>query len=91
MSLWGPQHRRFVLATDGLWDVMSAREVAELVRRERHAATAASMIANQAFQRRMSYPRKDDITVIVVDVNYHNCPIPPTMLSQCVSHSCVIA
>ncbi len=64
------EYTRFVLASDGLFDVLPSREVAKFVSRHANPKVAASKLAAYAKQKRFHVGVcQDDITVIVVDVN----------------------
>lgn len=63
---------RFIVATDGLWDVMSSSSAAALVQQCESPLEAASKLAENARRRWVTKSRQDDITVIVVDL------LPPT-------------
>lgn len=61
---------RFVMASDGVWDVMESDAVAKFVRKYKDPKLAASKLAAYAKNKRVYkglYP--DDISVVVVDVN----------------------
>jgi len=61
---------RCVLATDGLWDVISVQKVAIVINRYDDPQLAADALAEKAFKRRTEKGiRLDDITVTVVDIN----------------------
>jgi hypothetical protein len=65
-------HVRFVLGTDGLWDVVSIDDVRRigLQSRFKDPRLLASHLAEKAVRRRLrARMRMDDISVIVVDVN----------------------
>jgi len=63
-------YARFILASDGLWDVVSSKEVGRLVRSTRDPQRASTKLATAAKTRRLNQGRSmDDITVIVVDAN----------------------
>ena len=65
-------HARFVLASDGFWDVVSIETVrlTALAKSFKSAKNLANMLANKAVRRReRAGLRQDDITVMVVDVN----------------------
>eukprot|EP01041_Mallomonas_annulata_P010065 gene10065-20976_t len=64
------QHARFVLASDGLWDVMDESTAQGVVMSIQDAKLAARKLAQLAWHRRFNQSmRLDDITVLVVDVN----------------------
>jgi serine/threonine protein phosphatase PrpC len=64
---------RFVIASDGLWDVMSSQGAAEFVARMGDVQKAAELLAKKGKQKRQDRAmRMDDISVIVVDVNPQN-------------------
>lgn len=65
-------HARFIIASDGFWDVVSLESVrcSGLTASHRDPRVLASMLAEKALRRRTKAKmRSDDITVIVVDVN----------------------
>lgn len=77
---------RFVIASDGVWDVLSNAFVKTLVFRYRHPGMVASKIAEAALlQRNIRHMRVDDISVIVIDVNDY---LFPSSFSNC---GCAIA
>lgn len=64
------EHARFVLASDGLWDVYSDEELRTFVMSDRDPNIVAKKLAQMAYQRRLqSHIKIDDITVFVIDVN----------------------
>lgn len=65
-------HARFIMATDGFWDVVSLESVRciGLTGANRDSRVLASALAQKAYRRReRTQMRMDDITVMVVDVN----------------------
>lgn len=65
-------HARFIIASDGFWDVVSLESVrcSGLTASHRDPRVLASMLAEKALRRRTKAKmRSDDITVIVIDVN----------------------
>lgn len=61
---------RFVLASDGVFEVLSAADVTKFVNRIAHPGKAAKNLAVHAKQKRLyGGHAADDITVIVVDMN----------------------
>lgn len=61
---------RFVMASDGVWDVMESEAVAKFIRKYKDPKLAASKLCSYAKNKRVYkglYP--DDISVVVVDVN----------------------
>eukprot|EP00607_Mallomonas_marina_P007995 CAMPEP_0182417266 /NCGR_PEP_ID=MMETSP1167-20130531/1693_1 /TAXON_ID=2988 /ORGANISM="Mallomonas Sp, Strain CCMP3275" /LENGTH=416 /DNA_ID=CAMNT_0024590685 /DNA_START=49 /DNA_END=1296 /DNA_ORIENTATION=- len=63
-------HARFVLASDGLWDVLTVEKVRALVYRHKNVQKVASLLSCRAWSKRRHLSmRPDDITVLVVDVN----------------------
>lgn len=78
------QHARFVLASDGLWDVVSTEEVRQAVFLYEDPQTVAERLANMAFAKRSKKGnRMDDITVLVVDVHPDMCRIDSTPVCTC--------
>eukprot|EP01041_Mallomonas_annulata_P001062 gene1062-2080_t len=64
------QFARFVLASDGFWDVFTNDDTERIALSKRNPQKAALKLAQMAFHRRMNHGmRFDDITVMVVDVN----------------------
>lgn len=55
---------RLVLASDGLWDLMTPDKAAKVVRRMANEDAAAALVATAAADRRIS----DDVSVVVVDM-----------------------
>ncbi|XP_050372702.1 probable protein phosphatase 2C 33 [Argentina anserina] len=55
-----------VLATDGIWDVLSNKEVVEIVAASPRAAAARALVelANQAWKFKYSYAKVDDCAVV---------------------------
>eukprot|EP01036_Dinobryon_divergens_P028474 gene28474-37424_t len=69
------QHARFVIASDGMWDVIDNETVRRLALlfKHRKPADLALHLARKAVRRRIKFSmRGDDITVLVVDVNPQN-------------------
>lgn len=63
------QRIRCVLATDGLWDVVSLTSIAKVLNRHSAPTMAAKALTEKALKRREDRGlRLDDITVVVVDV-----------------------
>lgn len=76
------QHARFVLASDGLWDVLSVKSVESLIFSVKNPTKVAPNLAELAYRSRIEKNiRMDDITVIIVDLH-------PAMMS---SSPCQIA
>ena len=78
------QHLRFIIATDGLWDVLSTKEAAQMARNVKHFKTAEDcakvllQTAKNEYRYRNWQDKEgrrvefgDDTTVLVIDV-------PPT-------------
>ena len=84
------EYARFILATDGVWDVLTESNVMNIVSGERNPIHAAKQLSRIAFQKRMSTgTRHDDITVCVIDINaQHN--VQESFRSHCLSH-CIIS
>jgi hypothetical protein len=74
------EYRRFVLASDGFWDVVGAEFIQKTAYNKKYAdnSTYASYLAQKAHRyRRKNNMRMDDITVCVVDVNIESrCSLP---------------
>jgi len=85
------QHMRFVLASDGVWDVLSEEAVMGMAMRVKNNVRAAKAIAHDAFHiRATSSLRLDDITVVVVDVNPDQMRSASTAFT-CGSSRCVVS
>mmetsp|Transcript_1998 Transcript_1998/g.2079 ORF Transcript_1998/g.2079 Transcript_1998/m.2079 type:complete len:389 (-) Transcript_1998:494-1660(-) len=79
------QHARFVLASDGMWDVLTVTTVQKLVYRFKNVQKVASLLSKRAWLKRMHLQmRPDDITVIVVDINPQSFQSYPRGISGCV-------
>jgi len=64
------QHARFVLASDGLWDVITIQKTQDTVFSILEASKVAKKLADKALEKRVRQEIKiDDITVIVVDIH----------------------
>lgn len=64
------EYVRFVIGTDGLWDVMSADVVRDVIMNIHDPKKAAHKLTVMAWHRRVGKNiRMDDITVVVVDVS----------------------
>ena len=89
VTLQRGEYGRFILASVGVWDVLSEQDVISLVENERSALRAAKLIARVTFQTRISWgSRGDDISVCVVDVNrLHH----PSLLDDCLTGGCVVS
>lgn len=71
-------HTRFILASDGFWDVVSIETVRSIGMNEknRDPRDLASALAHKAHRRRTrDRTRMDDISVLVVDVNPGNIKV----------------
>ena len=67
---------RLILASDGLWDVLSKDEVGKLLFLEKNPKKAAELLANCARDLRKNFKiRMDDISVVVVDILCSSSPI----------------
>lgn len=81
------EYARIVLASDGLWDVMSTTQVQEVISKIKEPQEAAHTLADLAYQLRIRYRiRKDDITVIVVDI-HPSFVISPVKSGNCLGKS----
>ena len=71
---------RAVLASDGLWDFVSTAEAARLLCSERTAQACADRLIELAVNRskRRFNDLKDDVTVVVVELNPSGAPPPLT-------------
>mmetsp|Transcript_34326 Transcript_34326/g.53545 ORF Transcript_34326/g.53545 Transcript_34326/m.53545 type:complete len:284 (+) Transcript_34326:1089-1940(+) len=65
-----------VLATDGLWDVLSNREVAAIVNRERDAHAASKRLTSEALR----HGSMDNVSALVVDLRpvFQEVPASPS-------------
>lgn len=69
MDVLPGQRIRCVLATDGLWDVVSLASIAKVLNKHQAPTMAAKFLTEKALKRREDRGlRLDDITVVVVDV-----------------------
>ena len=83
------QFVRFVLASDGVWDALNNEAIAQIVFKRTTPDSAAQYIALQAEATRKSLGlRRDDISVIVVDVNPSCRQLYSDALSGC---SCILS
>mmetsp|Transcript_25881 Transcript_25881/g.26096 ORF Transcript_25881/g.26096 Transcript_25881/m.26096 type:complete len:417 (+) Transcript_25881:88-1338(+) len=72
ITIYPNQHARFILASDGLWDVITVERIEEIIRRYPNARKLSSKLSKMAWLERINRcMRMDDITAMVVDVNYH--------------------
>lgn len=81
------EHVRIVLASDGLWDVVSHEEAADLTRRAPTAQAAAQALVDAAKfvyleERGLALPG-DDTTVLVVEINPSRLPFKPVRKQGC--------
>ena len=84
------QHMRIILASDGVWDVLTEDAVISAAIRSKSSVRTAKAIAHEAFHIRATGSlRLDDITVIVVDVNPEQFRSGGTVLT-CEVGNCVI-
>eukprot|EP00597_Dinobryon_sp_UTEXLB2267_P004620 CAMPEP_0170067132 /NCGR_PEP_ID=MMETSP0019_2-20121128/6598_1 /TAXON_ID=98059 /ORGANISM="Dinobryon sp., Strain UTEXLB2267" /LENGTH=778 /DNA_ID=CAMNT_0010274453 /DNA_START=68 /DNA_END=2404 /DNA_ORIENTATION=+ len=75
VTVHATQHARFVIASDGMWDVVDMETVRKeaLYYRHREPRDLAVYLAKKALKRRARQNmQRDDITVLVVDVNPRN-------------------
>jgi serine/threonine protein phosphatase PrpC len=64
------QFARFILASDGVWDVMSTEQIQTTALKFADNDFVAEYIANKAVSERSRRDmRPDDVTVIIVDIN----------------------
>jgi serine/threonine protein phosphatase PrpC len=64
------ERTRIILATDGVWDILGNDDIATYIMKYQDPQNMADCIARHAQeQRRVKQMRRDDITVIVVDIN----------------------
>lgn len=73
------QHSRVVIASDGVWDLLTAADAAALARKAKTPKAAALRIVELANERSLRrFERlKDDTTCVVVDLNPSQLPIAP--------------
>ena len=78
-------HARFVLASDGLWDVLGVEAVQRIAMSVKDPSVAAYKLSRRAWTIRLNESLyMDDITVVVVDV------YPDGFLSQRAECQCAI-
>lgn len=68
-----PAYRSLVLATDGVWDVLSNQEVADIVHEHSSCQQASAAIVHTAVERWNANAlagRRDDITAVVVSFDF---------------------
>jgi len=64
------EYARFVLGSDGVFDVMDSPDIAKFINRIPSPAKAAQKLAAHAKQKRLyAGLTADDITVMIVDIN----------------------
>lgn len=72
LSIPKGQYVRFVLASDGIFEILSTLDVAKFVAKIPNAAKAAAKLSANAKQKRLyGGIAADDITCVVVDINPH--------------------
>lgn len=70
---------RFVLGSDGVWDVMSTSDARKLAYEYSRPEDIAMLLAFESQTRRLTRRmRMDDISVIVVDINHDMLPVNST-------------
>lgn len=73
LTIYPKQHVRFILASDGVWDVLTSETVRQWSLSKQHGETARDLavyLSLKARRRRARLQmRMDDITVTVIDVN----------------------
>jgi len=68
-DVFGGEYVRCVIASDGLWDVVSLSSITKVVNRHSSPELVARALVEKAFKKRESKRlRMDDITVQVIDV-----------------------
>eukprot|EP00966_Prymnesium_polylepis_P332438 7387936-Prymnesium_polylepis.1 len=81
----GPQgHERLVLATDGLWDVVSASQAAAVCRRSTTPQAVADKLLQLAageYKQRGLPGFRDDTTIVVLDLNPSGRPMKEAALT----------
>ena len=86
------RHTRFVLASDGVLDVMEENDIMAICAVRERASAAASEIARRAFDIRVGHGhRLDDISVIVVDIHPELFMGKNGVSSSSQSSTCVIS
>jgi serine/threonine protein phosphatase PrpC len=83
------EYVRFILASDGLWDVMSSDRAVHAVRNMTDTTRAADYLVKKALKiRNHEGMRVDDITCVVIDINPH---FNPVIASSCSNGNCSIS
>ena len=71
LTIHANEFARFIIASDGMWDVVTVETVNEIAESISDPHRLARRLATAAYNQRLNeHIRLDDITVIVVDVNY---------------------
>eukprot|EP01041_Mallomonas_annulata_P008097 gene8097-16615_t len=82
ITIESDRHARFIIASDGIWDVLSVEEVQAYAMQIKNPQKLSYKIALSAWLTRMNRNiRLDDITVQVIDVNYELFSPPNTNCS----------
>jgi uncharacterized protein GlcG (DUF336 family) len=72
----GGEYVRCVLASDGLWDVISIKSITKILNKNSLPEVAARALVEKAFKKRESKNlRLDDITVQVIDIHGNSCVV----------------
>ena len=91
ITITAGQHGRFLLSSDGLWDVLTIEAAMYIALTTRDPIIAAKKLARKACELRLQRGMKsDDITIIVVDVNPDNF-IDLTTIDKCMATTCTIS
>lgn len=79
------QYARFVIGSDGLWDVVTVEDCEKEIFRHKDPVSCANHLALKAWRaRKANNMRLDDITVTVFDINPHLYIAPPaTVKGDC--------
>eukprot|EP00405_Crypthecodinium_cohnii_P027289 CAMPEP_0206497438 /NCGR_PEP_ID=MMETSP0324_2-20121206/50193_1 /ASSEMBLY_ACC=CAM_ASM_000836 /TAXON_ID=2866 /ORGANISM="Crypthecodinium cohnii, Strain Seligo" /LENGTH=254 /DNA_ID=CAMNT_0053983023 /DNA_START=77 /DNA_END=843 /DNA_ORIENTATION=- len=75
-----PADKLIVLGSDGVWDRMSSQEAVDIAARHRDPAAAAreiSSVARQRWHQQTQGQMSDDITAVVVHLDFSSPPSPP--------------
>lgn len=65
----GPEDKKVVLASDGLWDYLSDKEAADLIRNEPDADRASNILCDEIIKRGRDKRYVDNVTALVINLN----------------------